>query len=341
MFYIVLVLSLFVWMVVLNYSRANKLSNIFVILIITTLFVINRQNQDYDAYVDIFTTNELYAEVGYRWLIYAVKYLGGTHDTIIIIMGLFVGITLLRLSRYCQYIAFAAILYMLCPMPIDIVQVRNTFLLMFLINSLIELEKGRKIRSLSFLFLVVMFHSLGIIYLLGWIIIQFRKWKSYNFLMMIGLISSFVITPVFIKALIFIFDTRTLHAYISESIKVHSLVIWGAPFLLNIFLIYQLKKIAVITNPDVRNWIELIFSLMLFLALFSPLLLYIDEINRIYRNSMLLNGMVIMSLAPYLNKQTRYSLFAYLLVFSLTLSVYYTSQIDYDYIVFGMPYSLQ
>ncbi|EEQ9116260.1 polymerase, partial [Escherichia coli] len=69
MYYIIFVMVLGLWIIAFNYARANKLSNLVIVLIITTLFIINRQNQDYEAYVDIFNVNELYAEIGYRWLI--------------------------------------------------------------------------------------------------------------------------------------------------------------------------------------------------------------------------------------------------------------------------------
>ncbi|EJN1147508.1 polymerase, partial [Escherichia coli] len=72
MYYIIFVMVLGLWIIAFNYARANKLSNLVIVLIITTLFIINRQNQDYEAYVDIFNVNELYAEIGYRWLIYGV-----------------------------------------------------------------------------------------------------------------------------------------------------------------------------------------------------------------------------------------------------------------------------
>ncbi|EEV4487502.1 polymerase, partial [Escherichia coli] len=67
MYYIIFVMVLGLWIIAFNYARANKLSNLVIVLIITTLFIINRQNQDYEAYVDIFNVNELYAEIGYRW----------------------------------------------------------------------------------------------------------------------------------------------------------------------------------------------------------------------------------------------------------------------------------
>ncbi|EER0674060.1 polymerase, partial [Escherichia coli] len=64
MYYIIFVMVLGLWIIAFNYARANKLSNLVIVLIITTLFIINRQNQDYEAYVDIFNVNELYAEIG-------------------------------------------------------------------------------------------------------------------------------------------------------------------------------------------------------------------------------------------------------------------------------------
>ncbi|HGT8671204.1 TPA: O26 family O-antigen polymerase, partial [Escherichia coli O26] len=100
------------------------------------------------------------------------------------------------------------------------------------------------------------------------------------------------------------------------------------------------RKKIVITDLHTKQWIDIIFSLMLFLSVFSPLLLYIDEINRIFRNALLLKYLVMMSIAQYLSRPTRYILYSYLLLFTFALSIYYTLQIDYDYIVFGLPYSL-
>lgn len=340
MYYIFSVMALGLWVIVLNYAKANKISNILVVFIISILFIINRQNQDYEAYVDIFNVNELYAEVGYRWLIYAVKYMGGTHESIIGILGLFLGVTFLRLTRYSKYTASGLLLYMLCPMPIDIVQIRNTFLFLFVINSLIELVSGNKLTSFFFVLLSLLFHSLGVIYVLAWVVIQFKHYKVYKKLMVFGLLLSFVIVPFLIKALILVFDTRTLHAYISDSIKLHSLAIWGIPYLFDLFLIYHFSKKIVVTDIRIKKWIDVIFAFLLFLSVFSPLLLYIDEINRIFRNALLLKYLVLMSISPYIKRTSRYVLYAYLLLFAFLLSIYYTFQIDYDYIVFGFPYSL-
>ncbi|WP_423060556.1 EpsG family protein [Citrobacter portucalensis] len=316
------------------------MSNVVVILIVTTLFIINRQNQDYQAYVDIFNINESYAEVGYRWLIFIVKYFGGNHNSIIIILGLLVGVTIYRLNKYSIYTSFALLLYMLCPMPVDIVQVRNTFMLIFFINALIELEKKRKLMSLSYMFLVVLFHSLGFLYFLAWVAIQFRHKKAYAKLMIFGLISAFIVTPILIKTLVILFDTRTLQHYISQTLKFHSLIIWGGPFFLNLLLLYEIKNRIVITNTSINRWIEINIALLLFLSIFTPFLLYIDEINRVYRNSMILNYFALISVSQYMRKIQRYALYIYLFAFALALSVYYTNQIDYDYIMFGMQYSL-
>ncbi|EEQ3682795.1 O26 family O-antigen polymerase, partial [Escherichia coli] len=315
MYYIIFVMVLGLWIIAFNYARANKLSNLVIVLIITTLFIINRQNQDYEAYVDIFNVNELYAEIGYRWLIYGVKYLGGTHEVIIGLLGLFLGTTFLRLIQYSKYTAFGLLLYMLCPMPIDIVQIRNTFLFLFVINSLIELEKEHKFNSLCFVFMAPLFHSLGIVYVLAWVIIQFRTWRGYNKLMVFGLVLSFIVVPLLIKMLILLFNTRTLHAYIADGIKVHSLIIWAGPYLFDLFLLCYFRKKIVITDLHTKQWIDIIFSLMLFLSVFSPLLLYIDEINRIFRNALLLKYLVMMSIAQYLSRPTRYILYSYLLLF--------------------------
>ncbi|PZZ41174.1 polymerase, partial [Escherichia coli] len=46
MYYIIFVMVLGLWIIAFNYARANKLSNLVIVLIITTLFIINRQNQD-------------------------------------------------------------------------------------------------------------------------------------------------------------------------------------------------------------------------------------------------------------------------------------------------------
>ncbi len=340
MYYIFFVISLGIWVSFSNYIKAIRLSNVVVILIVTTLFIINRQNQDYQAYVDIFNINESYAEVGYRWLIFIVKYFGGNHNSIIIILGLLVGVTIYRLNKYSIYTSFALLLYMLCPMPVDIVQVRNTFMLIFFINALIELEKKRKLMSLSYMFLVVLFHSLGFLYFLAWVAIQFRHKKAYAKLMIFGLISAFIVTPILIKTLVILFDTRTLQHYISQTLKFHSLIIWGGPFFLNLLLLYEIKNRIVITNTSINRWIEINIALLLFLSIFTPFLLYIDEINRVYRNSMILNYFALISVSQYMRKIQRYALYIYLFAFALALSVYYTNQIDYDYIMFGMQYSL-
>lgn len=153
---------------------------------------------------------------------------------------------------------------------------------------------------------------------------------------MLGLLLSFILVPLLIKILILIFDTRTLHAYISDTIKIHSLIIWGGPYLFDLFLISYIRKRITISDDHIKEWINIVFSLLLFLSVFAPLLLYIDEINRIFRNALILKYLIMMSLAQYMNRKTRYLLYSYLLGFTFALSIYYTLQIDYNYIVFGI-----
>lgn len=335
MIYIFSVVFLLMWVIVLNKTHQFKLNSLILVFFIFVIFCSNRQNQDYDAYVDIFNENELYAEVGYRWLIYFVRWIGGSHNTIICILGFLVGATIYRICRLTKYGSYFAILYLLCPMPVDIVQIRNSFLLMFFINALIELSLNNRVRSLIYISFVVLFHSLGVVYFAIWCVVHFRKWRLYNRLIAIGSVISFLIVPFIIGFLIRFFDTRTLSEYISTSVKFHSLIVWGGPYYLDLILILYLKRKIIIPKEDVISTVGVFISALTFISVFSPLLLYLDEINRIFRNAMVLKYAIFVWVMPYVSRKVKYLLFVYLMLIALLLSIYYTHQLDYDYIVFG------
>ena len=104
---------------------------VFFGIAIFALFALNRQNQDYNAYVEIFNDPSGYTEPGYALVVDFLKAIGGGHDSMLLILAGGVLLTLYRLysvlakHKYSYFFSFL-FFYYIFPLPIDIVQIRNT-----------------------------------------------------------------------------------------------------------------------------------------------------------------------------------------------------------------------
>ncbi|MBK5145045.1 EpsG family protein [Budviciaceae bacterium BWR-B9] len=335
----VYLLSIFLfscWAYLVDKNKIYKLNLIIPIMLIGIIFSFNRQNQDYQAYLEIFKIPESYAEIGYISLVSIVKELGGSHETIVFFLGVLVAITFYRMAILTKLPALLIILYMIFPMPIDVVQIRNTFMVLFFINSLIDFYRSNIIRSSIFIFLCICFHSVGVLYLIFWTSLFFRNKKYFSYVIKIGIVLSFIIVPFAIKALLIYFNTRTLSAYISNDIKWHSIFIWGVPFLFDLFIL-KLMINKYLYDAERKKLARILYTILMVITLFMPFLLYVDEINRLFRNAVVIKYFLACIVLPSVPKLNRMIFISYLIAFAVIIGIYYVVQINYDYIIFSFP----
>lgn len=331
-----LVIALLVFFVLLGSLGASRLSGVFLIFVVTGLFIFNRQNNDYQGYVEIFDNPELYAEIGYVTLVNGIKFLGGSHESVLLALGFLVAFTLLRLEAHSRLIFVALICYFIFPMPVDITQIRNTFALFLFINSLLELSKGRLLFSLLFVLSGVSFHYLGVVYLLIWFALLFRRFRLFNFAVLFSFVISLISVPILIKYFGDSPAVRTFSYYMADDPKYHSFFIWGIPVVIDILLIFLFFKRYEFRRNSGYQLIFIFESVIFISFAFLPGLLYVDEFNRLYRTMFILKYFLVALIIPLLDFKRACVLAFYALLSASILAFHYAALLDYDQVLFGM-----
>jgi hypothetical protein len=320
-----------------RYIKLYSAINIFFIFLVSCFFSLNRQNNDYDGYVEIFKAPASYAEPGYVFLVNVIKIFNGDYNVLISLLGVLVFITFYRLLKYSNIIAFSMLCYMIFPMPIDITQVRNTIALMFFINALIDLSKSRLIISLLFVSISISFHFFGVVYFLIWIGLHFRYHPKFKVFILMLVLLSFALAPFLIPLLGSVSSLRTISYYLSSSLKIHSLIIWGVSLFVDLLLIdYFVKRIKIHVSESTMRFIIVLYSTLLLMLAFSSGLLFVDEFNRLFRTGYVLKYILVASIIPFLSLKNSLILISYVFFSVLVMGIYFTVMLNYDFILFGL-----
>lgn len=319
--------------------KQKSLINILLISAISLFFILNRGNHDYDGYVIIFENPDIYAERGYALLVNAIKLQGGTHNHILLILGFFIFFTLYRYSKISNYFSLALLCYFIFPMPSDIIQIRNTFLMLFLMNAIHAYIKEKYLLTFTLLTIGTSFHSLGLIYLIIFIIMVVKNLKIihnhyYAFITILAIFAYGFFLPMISTALSGE-SSRNLSSYISDNTKIHSLIIWGGNIIIDLIIIQFFLNRLVQSTIHI-NYIYAIKSIIVASLIFSAGLLYIDEFNRLFRNLFLLKYLLFVSIIPLLRKKHQLFLATYMLVSASAFGLYYSYGLDSDYILFNI-----
>lgn len=320
------------------YSRFNFIINYFFIIILFLIVFFNRQNNDYLGYQEIFQNSNNYSDFGYSFLIDILKFFGATdHVSVIICLSILIFITFLRLSIICNYCYALVILYFIFLLGIDLNQIRYTFAIFFIINSILDLSKKRYILSFSYLLFAFSFHYFSIL-LIFLIFISFYDLNSNNVYKKAFFGFIFVLLTINILIEFFIqsgFEIRTLNSYFTD-FKLHSLIVWGLTTLLFIFIINYFKTKSDINLFKINYLFILIMNISIYSLMLSPGLLYILEFNRLYRGVLMLLNIAGIILIGYLSLKNKIYLFLFLFLINLFLGFYYSFQINFDYTYWGI-----
>lgn len=310
------------------------------ILILAILLAFNRGNPDYDSYIAIFENPQFYAEAGYTFLVKLIKQFGGnSHSQVLLVLGIFFVITLNRFSRYVKNMSFVMLLYALFPYIIDVIQIRNTFMILFVLNALIEYINKRKVKCLIYLILGTSIHSFGIIFIFVFLVINFLKRESYHKLIpIVGGINFFAI-PITIKILTsYIYIPRVserLILYIPDSSKFQSLASWGLVLLADVLLFkFIMNHKNLKENTKQTELIKMTYDLIYFGIAIFPGLLYLNEFSRYFRDIFILRYLLIGCALPILNKFEKIFFIFYALASATLFSIiYYFKVVDYNVIL--------
>lgn len=320
-------------------ARINKILPLAHLAIILLLFSLFRGGYDYQGYLDIFDDPALYAEIGYVYLVEVIKYLGGSHNTIQLLTGTLVAITLYRFHASGRYFCLAIACYMVFPMPSDIVQIRSTLSMFFIINALPFIVERKLIFASIFMLIGCSMHYFGIVFvavvLMGYFFNQAKPTRKIKITMAIGL-GAMIFTPLVVNYLLSTGFARTLSAYQAETGKISSILMWGSIICLDVAILgLFVKKYFQNKNQENFSMINLLYGAIIFSLSFLPGVYYIFEFNRLYRSIFIVKYLLASYISTGLSKNDRIALWLYVGSMAGLVGLYYHLQLDYDSILFN------
>ncbi len=331
--YILLIILLLIFAIIEKKFKSKAIGYISIIFLVLFL-MFNRGNPDYENYKIIFEQPYGYAESGYIFLINIIKALGGqSHNFILIILGLFLTFTLFRWKKLVNKLNIVVVLYAIFPFVLDVIQIRNTFMILFVLNAIIELLKGNKAKCMFLLFLGSQFHVFGYLFMLAFgIIILIKDKKTFYHLLIIGNIFLFIILPMILELFLPLFPK--IANYVTTSNKEQSLLIWGLILALdliifNFFIIKQTTDLTINKRKELHILHDIIYTGVIF----YPGLIYINEFSRFFRSMFIIKYLFIAMALPHVNKKSRVILLLYIFSTAILLAALYSRTLDFSNIL--------
>lgn len=347
------IISLFLDMI--NPKRTKPILLIFLL----PIMMFNFSNQDYYTYKYAFENSDVnqIMDSGFKYYMELFHAIGFTNYQVIpISLGIFVAFTFIRLSKYIRQTNFILLLYFIFPFLVDVIQIRNTFMMFMVINAMLTYSEGKRIRSFVWLALGSSFHAFGYLTIMFFLLIEIirlrspkndrklvpdffeDKNKKINLLIILLSAFGFFGGPFFLKVATKILPpiaaTKILY-YQSAGLNMDSLI-WGIFLILDLIIFYYYLKHIRSRNEEIKNdnLLNFLFYFIFMGVLVISLLLYFHEINRFFRMLFISKYILYGAMAKYLYRKERITLMIYLVIISLFMSfIYYRGGIDYDHII--------
>lgn len=253
---------------------------------------------DYALYRDAYNSVvNLKFEYGYEFLADLSKQVGFDYAEFRLIIGI-VGLVLMfhfinKLNINSIGILF---IYIINSFFIDVSQIRNFMLTVFLVMAFVTLIENRKhsfFKSFVYILIGSSFQVLGYFFLLVYVVfIIYRIKKARSVLSLIFILSSLVfILPVIRDYAIMlsskILSSSGVEAYLSEQTRLGFLLPWGVILISLIFSMYNLNILESLGISEAKL-VTRIHTILLVTMLALPLLTFNIEFYRIYRDTFLL-----------------------------------------------------
>lgn len=314
----------------------NKILAWFLMLAAFLFISLNEFNNDIEGYREIFINPYNYAEIGYGFLVDALKFLGATdHSAVLFFYGLLIFILFVNVLQFEKSARLFPFAYLLFLLPLDITQVRFAIASSLVMLCLVCYRNFSPIVAFVILLVSVSIHYFSALLVVVFIFsIYFKK----NVLPIT--IAGFIFNIFFIKYVslyfdAFGFDLRTLHNYISNEIKISSLFIWGGAVSINILLIQRFARKISNDNLICFNNVDLMLRFSIYSLMMLPGLIYMFEFNRVYRFVLFELVFASLILANYLKKPYDSKLALSVVAIHFILGIYYSYELDFDKIIWS------
>ena len=310
--------------------------NFFAIGLVCILIIINRQNNDFDSYEEIFQSPFIYADVGYAFLVELLKVFGANgHTSVLLFFSLLVGIVGFKITSYSRYSFLWFYLYLIFILPLDITQIRFGIASFGIIYSVLLFHQDRKFISYCLLLLASSVHYFAIIPA-SLFFMSNNNFVRKNLLLTVLLI--FIVSFLLFLSIGFlsaIFPVRTLLEYQSFNLKYHSLFFWVLPLLVLLGVLKYFSAKCDMYSDRNYDLYKFLFNMSFLSVGFFSGLLILFEFNRLYRFSYLLTFLAGILLLPNLQPKKRILLSSILVAYAFLYGIYYSSELDYDWIFWG------
>jgi hypothetical protein len=340
MIYSFIVTLLSLALIIFNRVRVDSLALLLAIYCIFIFFTLafNAQNQDYLNYVDFFNSPSERIEIGYKYLVEILKYVGFvSHFGVLLALSTLITLTLVNLYRYSPHLPFFLIFYLMFLFPVDVVQIRNSFSVFIILNAILFLYKKKYILFILLSFIAATFHSMAILYATLTLTSLLLRGKSAYLLILLFLTTFTVFIELFLSNTLLYDVPPALANYVTDG-KVSSVLVWGFSivsfvFLANCFIFKNLIKLSNI-NPRL-DFAYFIYAIILASLIFLPGLYFLFEFNRLYRFIFILILIFMGAISFHLPVKNKLYMYIYLVCLFGFFGFYYSSGINFDWILFG------
>lgn len=253
------------------------------------LFIFNRDNSDYNNYVNYFEGQRwIISENGYLLFTQLIKKIGGNHNIIILIVGIF-SFYVIFYKYKIKYVLTFLFLYTFYSFAYDINQIRNLLVISLVLLCLDNIiKKRKKYRYLICSVLTIFFQRIGYIYIFFYLF-QKVSLKNYKKILFGVFISGFLLMLNFEK-FVGIFFPEKLYYFQNKP-----------RFGVTLYFILILMDIILMNFIKYNNKIDSIYEkFILYPIIFLPYsFLTLELISRVWRNTLYLKWFY------FLNKVSR------------------------------------
>ena len=295
------------------------------------LLLFSANNPDYQVYKESFETGYgPYYETGIRIIADILGKLRLNDYRVFLLLVASLVYFVFRLwNRKIENIGMVVLLYSLFIMYYDVIQIRFTIAMMFVLLSLYYTIDKKWAPAFLFAAASVFFHRLAALpCLILFYLFVIRPRKDYSLsgkeaklLIVVGLLGS-----VFSRKAVELIAGRSaffsrITLYITNNVGYDSLVIWVGYEVFLIAAIYWLGLKAVIQDPEVDDGTKAVsinlFRFMLFGITVSGFMLYVEEFNRMYRLFYLAGYLLFAYIEKFMKGTDRLLLFWAIIVVSI------------------------
>ena len=309
----------------LLFSLFERRSNIIVALtsfgILMIIFCFSYHNADYIVYEDLYhalkkTTNyslealDIFPLVGYLRTDYGYVFitkvfydLGFSYfDYRVITIGVFFVVIFLISKRIVDFPIFVLLLYFIYPVFVDVVQIRNWYVEIFLLAGIYWMASGEKYRNLVFVLFIILaatIHVAALVYLPFVLFLYIREYKYGNALLSIMCCVG-ILSPLWanlISAQVPFFLDLAISSniggmnYLTDPIGVRHFVAYVAVMVMcgtMYFIKKQYEKGVLSLDNIKKRYIYLVYDISVYFLVLSPLYSLSKELGRVPRNAVLL-----------------------------------------------------